>query len=118
MKKEIPEGGDTPVDIVDTEVINSYLQPGTGGYECIVSRNNAVDWSYDELMTGNTNLIERTDAQKKAMSKDGGTSISMNQEVRRAYISALAREKGASFKNFSMLTIQTVFDRVNTPLSP
>lgn len=85
-----------------TEVVNSYMQPGTGGYECIVSRNSNVDWTYDELMTGKK-LENRTDEQ------DIGE---MNQKVRTAYISALAREKGASFKNFSMLTIETAQERV------
>lgn len=109
-EKETPEGGDIPVDVVKTEVINSYMQSGTGGYECIISRNNTVDWSYDELMTGEKQ-VARTQKQKDEVGD-------MNTEVRRAYISALAREKGASFKNFSMLTITTAFDKVNNPPSP
>lgn len=70
----------------DSEPASYYMQPGTGGYECIVSRNGD-SFTYDELMNGATGV---------------------NSEVRRAYISALAREKGASFKHFEILNAETI----------
>lgn len=72
----------------DEEVVNYYMQPGTGAYECIVSRNQD-SWTYDELMKGTKN--------------DRNDSNILSDEVRRAYISALAREKGAGYKNLSLL---------------
>lgn len=96
---ETEPGTDPPVEKVYTEAVNSYMQPGTGAYECIVSRNG-IDWTYDELLEG-VEIQERKDANGNDINMGA-----MNENVRTAYISALAREKGASFKNFSMLELE------------
>ncbi len=55
---------------------NYYLQAGSSGYECIVSQND-IDYSTDDIISGKTGV---------------------NDNVRNAYIIALARERGAIYK--------------------
>ena len=76
----------TVVSGSDEDVRNYTLQPQTIGYECVVSLNGNA-FSADDLIS-----------LKKEI--NGNT---VNEEVRRAYISALAREKGASYKSLSNL---------------
>ena len=64
-----------------------YLQHGTGAYECVIGQNNNV-YSTDELLSGN---------------KPDGSNTDINKEIRRAYITALAREKGNSYKTYGFL---------------
>ncbi len=64
-----------------------YLQPGTGAYGCIVGQNNNI-YTTDELLKG---------------IKDDGSASDVNGEIRRAYITALAREKGNSYKTYGFL---------------
>lgn len=59
-----------------------YLQPGTGAYECVVGQNDNT-YTTDDLLSGKKSEI--------------------NQEIRRAYITALAREKGNSYKSYGFL---------------
>lgn len=87
------------LDSTGVEAVNYYMQPGTGGYECIVSMNDPM-FTYDELITGTTREVE-VDGEK----------VSLNDKVRKAYLSALAREKGAAFKNFQALNYDT--DNIN-----
>lgn len=82
------KGDDKP-----TQIYNFYLQPGTGAYECVVSRN-ITTWSYDELMTGVKDETRENEFVGRGK---------MNASVRKAYISALAREKGAAFKSLDIL---------------
>ncbi len=65
-----------------------YLQQKTGGYECIVSLNGN-SYSTDELLSGKK--VQQT------------TQKEVNNEIRRAYITALAREKGSSYKTYGFL---------------
>ena len=74
-------------------VYNFYLQPGTGAYECLVSRN-ITTWSFDELMTG---------VEDETRENEFGDRGEMSLDIRKAYISALAREKGAGFKSLDIL---------------
>jgi hypothetical protein len=55
---------------------NYYLQAGASGYECIVSQND-LDYSTDDIISGKAGV---------------------NDNVRNAYIIALARERGAIYK--------------------
>lgn len=74
---------------------NYYMQAGTGGYECVISNNEDM-WTYDEMMKGNKTNSE----------DDNG----MSNEVRRAYISALAREKANSYQNLENLNEPVLLD--------
>ena len=69
-------GGDDNTVVPD--IVNYYMQPGTGGYECIISRNGSA-FTSDDLLNGTKGV---------------------NANLRQAYILALAREKNASFKTF------------------
>lgn len=79
--------------------INYYLQPQSAGYECLVSRNQTGFTADDYL--GFENKTVNYDKS------DGSTaSVSLNSEIRRAYIQALAREKAALSKNLSNLNVK------------
>ena len=62
-----------------------YLQQNPLAYECIVSLNNNI-YTTDELLNGT--VLDKNP---------------INSEVRRAYISALAREKGNGYKTYGFL---------------
>ena len=87
--------------------VNYYMQPGTGGYECTVSVNEPM-FSYDDLIRGTTEKVTLNDEPK--------TQVEINKNVRTAYLSALAREKGAAFKNLQLLNIDT--DNINNHKTP
>lgn len=70
----------------EEDIRNYTLQPQTIGYECVVSLNGNA-FTSDDLISLKQEV--------------GGKTI--NEEVRRAYISALSREKGASYKSLSNL---------------
>lgn len=76
----------TVVNGSDDDVRNYTLQPQTIGYECIVSLNGN-EFTADDLISLRKDVNGKT----------------VNEEIRRAYISALAREKGASYKSLSNL---------------
>ena len=63
-----------------------YPQQNPLAYECVVSLNNNI-YTTDELINGTVS--------------DGKSPL--NQEVRRAYVSALAREKGNGYKTYGFL---------------
>ena len=71
---------------MDDDVRNYTLQPQTIGYECVVSLNGN-EFTADDLISLRKDVNGKT----------------INEEIRRAYISALAREKGASYKSLSNL---------------
>ena len=64
-----------------------YLQNTTGAYECVVNQNGNT-YTTDELFRGTTEDNKATTA---------------NSEIRRAYITALARERGSSYKTYGYL---------------
>ncbi|MBR3133848.1 MAG: hypothetical protein IKG56_00110 [Clostridia bacterium] len=92
-------------DIKYSEAVNYYMQAGTGGYECIVTRNGEM-FSYDDLILGTGEI-----------KLNNGTSVNLNPAVRKAYLSALAREKGAAFKNLQLLRFDTknINEQLNNP---
>ncbi len=90
-------------DIKYSEAVNYYMQAGTGGYECIVTRNGEM-FSYDDLILGTGEI-----------KLNNGTSVNLNSAVRKAYLSALAREKGAAFKNLQLLRFDT--ENINKQLN-
>ena len=74
------------------QVINYYMQPHTAGYECIITKNDNL-FSIDNILKGENK------------NDYNGNTYSVSKEVQRAYTTALAREKGASYKNFANLNL-------------
>lgn len=72
------------------DVRNYVLQPQTIGYECVVSLNGNV-FTADDMLS---------------LNKVEVNGVQINESVRKAYISALAREKGASYKKLSNLNYE------------
>ena len=60
-----------------------YLRPGAGCYDCVVSQNK-LDFSIDDLLAFRTSVVLGT-----------GETHNISNEVRQAYMRALARERGA-----------------------
>lgn len=79
-----------------TQSLNYYFQPGTGAYECIVSRNQNRITTDDLIGQKSTKTVRRGD-------EETSTVLKISKTVQTAYISALAREKGASYKHHSGL---------------
>ena len=78
-----------------TQSINYYLQPGTSSYECVISRNDN-DITLDDIIKQKTEV--------KITRDNGEVDIyNISKEIERAYIAALAREKGVAYKNHSNL---------------
>lgn len=87
-------------DDTDGETYYYYLQPGQAAYECNVGQNNNI-YTTDELITGKLST-ETTDLNDRRTEK---ITAPPNINVRRAYISALAREKGAKYNRYSYLNL-------------
>ncbi len=78
-----------------------YLQPGQAAYECNVGQNNNI-YTTDELLTGKV-----SESRNKEREELGSTKLdNPNSEVRKAYISALAREKGAKYNRYDYLNLK------------
>lgn len=75
-----------------------YPQSPTGSYECIVGQNANMYLS-DELISGK---LSKENIEKQRTEKLGAPP---NKELRRAYISALAREKGITFNTYKYLNM-------------
>lgn len=82
----------------DNLEINYYLQPQLADYDCVVTKNNSK-FSADDYFEFNDKTIEYTDSSGKTY------DVSINEEIRRAYIQALAREKMALSKNMEILNV-------------
>jgi len=101
-----PKLNDTKTQILDedsdgkrdeiTQSLNYYFQPGTGAYECIISRNQNRITTDDLIGQKSTKTVRRGDELTS-------TILPISETVQTAYISALAREKGASYKHHSGL---------------
>ena len=76
-----------------------YPQSGQASYECVVNLNDNI-YTTDELLSGKIT--------------EGKEKEEINNEIRRAYITALAREKGDSYKTYGFLNEEL---KVNTPLT-
>ena len=94
--------------------VNYYMQPGTGGYECTVSVNGPM-FSYDDLIKGTSygNAIDPEERAKGVRIEGIDKPISVHFKARTAFLSALAREKGAAFKNMQLLNFDT--KNINDP---
>lgn len=88
------DGNDKRIEI--TQSLNYYFQPGTGGYECIISRNQNRITTDDLIGQKSTKTVRRGN-------EETSTVLKISEKVQTAYISALAREKGASYKHHSGL---------------
>lgn len=75
-----------------------YPQSATGSYECIVGQNSNMYLS-DELISGKLSIEA---VEQERINKIGRAP---NKEIRRAYISALAREKGVTFNTYKYLNM-------------
>lgn len=78
-----------------------YLQPGQAAYECNVGQNNNI-YTTDELLTG---ILSPETTEKNDRRTEKITSAP-NSKVRQAYISALAREKGAKYNRYNYLNLE------------
>ena len=84
---EVKEGVDQqdPDSGLKENNLSYYLRPGTGAYECVIALNENK-FTSDNLM------------QNTTIKLDDGTEVRVNQDIRKAYLTALAREKNALFK--------------------
>lgn len=78
--------------------INYYLQPQSAAYGCLVTKNN-TKFSSDDYFDFKDVTVEYTKSDGKS------TTVVINEEIRRAYIQALAREKAALSKNLENLNV-------------
>ncbi len=88
----------------DAQTFYYYLQPGQAAYECNVGQNSNI-YTIDELITGK--LSNETKAKNNEKTTEDEKVKEPNKEVRRAYISALAREKGSRSNRYSYLNEKT-----------
>jgi hypothetical protein len=61
-----------------------YLRPGTGCYNCVISQNK-LDFSIDDILGFRNTITLGT----------GEETLTLSNNVRQAYMRALARERGA-----------------------
>ncbi len=81
------------IDGSSGESYHYYLHQGTAGYECVVGQNSNM-LTTDELISG------KIDEDEHENNIEG---LVINNEVRIAYLTALAREKASSYKTYGFL---------------
>lgn len=89
----------------DNETVHYYMQPGTGAYECIVSSND------DRIATDDLLDVNKSESYPNENNKD--EKIKINNDIRYAYIRALARERGASTHEFSTYILSSNVRNLN-----